>query len=145
MTRIPPPLLIVTAISIPALLGGCQKKEPPPVVDAGPPPAVSMVPTVTELAPLTDDAGDDSGASDAGAKRWVGPAVNPNQQKIQACCNAMRAQAKAMGSSPEATQLLGAAATCDTFVKQVGPAGSAPELAAIRSMLKSVKLPVACQ
>jgi hypothetical protein len=104
-----------------------------------------VAPAVTELAPLTDDAGDDAGASDAAAKRWVGPAVKPNQQKLQACCNAMRAQAKAMGSSPEATQLLGAAATCDTFVKQVGPAGSAPELAAIRGLLKSVKLPVACQ
>jgi hypothetical protein len=91
-----------------------------------------------------DDAGDVD-ASDAAAKRWAGPPVNPNQQKLQACCNAMRAQAKALGSSPEANQLIGAAATCDTFVKQVGPAGSAPELAALRGLLKSVKLPVACQ
>jgi hypothetical protein len=144
MTHIHRTLLIAIAISTPAAVSGCQKKEPPPAVDSGPPPVVSVAPTVTELAPLADDAGD-ADASDAAAKHWVGPAVNPNQQKLQACCNAMRAQAKAMGSSPEANQLIGAAATCDTFVKQVGPAGSAPELAVIRGLLKSVKLPVACQ
>jgi hypothetical protein len=101
---------------------------------------------VTELAPLTDttDAGD-AAAEAAAPKKWVGPAVTPNQLKIGACCAAMRAQAKQMGQSPEAFQLNAAAVQCDLFAKQVGPAGTAPEFAQIRQMLRSVKLPSACQ
>jgi hypothetical protein len=148
MTRIGYSLLGVLAFSIPMTVSACQKKEPPAVPDAGPPPAVSIAPTVTELAPIIEDAGDDaSDGAAAVAKRPSGPAVNSNQQKLQACCNAMRTMAKTLGTSPEATQLVGVAATCDAFVKQVGPAGStnAPELASLRALLMNVKLPVACQ
>jgi len=101
---------------------------------------------VTELAPLTDttDAGD-AAAEAAAPKKWVGPVVPPNQAKIEACCVAMRAQAKQLGSSPEAFQINAAAAQCDVFAKQVGPQGTAPEFAQIRQILKSVKLPSACQ
>ena len=139
----PPPLLLLL-ISLPLLVLGCPKKQPPPPVEeAGPPPA--SAPTMTELAPLTDtgDAGD--AAPEAAPKKWTGPALNPNQMKIEACCNGMRAQAKQMGQSPEAFQLNAFAAQCDLFAKQVGPAGTAPEFAQIRAMLKSVKLPAACQ
>lgn len=128
----------------PVLILGCPKKEPM-VEDAGapPPPAVSEV---TELAPLTDDAGPDADAApEAGKKLGGGGGYNSNQLKIKACCSAMRAQAKQMGSSPEAFQINALAAQCDMFVTQVGPAGNAPELAQLREILKSIKLPSACQ
>jgi hypothetical protein len=131
------------ALAFPVFVMGCPKKQPP-VVDAGeaPPPATS---SVAELAPLVDDAGDEGdGAPDAGPKKWTGPGVNPNQAKIQACCRAMRTQAKTLGASPEAFQLTAAAAQCDVFAKQVGPAGNAPELNQLRQVLRSVKLPNGC-
>jgi hypothetical protein len=123
-------------------LTGCPKKEPPPppVPEAASPPA--STPEVTELAPLTDEAGSDA---EAGApKKWTGPGMSANQLKIKACCNAMRTQAKAMGSSPEAFQVNSAAVMCDTVAAQVGASGTAPEFAQIRAMLKSIQLPAAC-
>ncbi len=128
----------------PVLILGCPKKAPPPVQDTPAPPPASA-PTVTELAPLVDEAGVEDAAPEAAPKRYAGPAVNPNQAKVEQCCNAMRAQAKQMGQSPESFQLNAAATYCDSVAKQVGPAGSAPEFAQIRAMLKSVKLPSACQ
>jgi hypothetical protein len=138
-------LLLGLMVSLPTLVAGCPKKQPVTTEDAEPPPPPSA-PTVTEIAPLTDttDAGD-AAAEAAAPKRWVGPAVTPNQSKIAACCAAMRAQAKQLGSSPEAFQLNVAAAQCDVFAKQVGPQGTAPEFAQIRQILKSVRLPSACQ
>jgi hypothetical protein len=138
-------LLLGLMISLPALVAGCPKKQPLAVEDAEPPPPAS-VPTVTDIAPLTDipDAGD-AAPEAAAPKKWVGPAVTSNQTKIGACCAAMRAQAKLLGQSPEGFQLNGAAAQCDLFEKQVGPQGTAPEFAQLRQILKSVKLPSACQ
>ncbi len=129
---------------VPVLVMGCPKKEP--VVEDAAPPTPATVPTVTELAPLTDDGGPD--AADAAPevhKKPSGPGLNANQMKIKACCNAMRAQAKAMGSSPEGFQINALAAQCDTFATQVGPAGNAPELNQLRQILKSLTLPSACQ
>ncbi|MGH7437313.1 MAG: hypothetical protein ACRENE_16675 [Polyangiaceae bacterium] len=123
-------------------LTGCPKKEapPPPVPEAAPPPA--STPEVTELAPLADEGGADA---EAGApKKWTGPGMSANQVKIKACCNAMRTQAKAMGSSPEAFQVNSAATMCDTMAAQVGASGTAPEFAQIRAVLKSIQLPAAC-
>jgi hypothetical protein len=133
-------------VGLPILSLGCPKKPPPMAVDdAGPPPPASA-PTMTELAPLIEEAGVEDAAPEAAApKKYTGPAVSQNQSRIEQCCNAMRAQAKSMGSSPEAFQLNAGAAYCDNVAKQVGPAGSAPEFAQIRAMLKSVKLPSACQ
>jgi hypothetical protein len=125
------------------MLLGCPKKQA--VEDAGPPAAtVQDTPDVVLLQALTEeDAGPD--AADTGApKKWTGPATNPNQVKIKACCNAMRAQAKQIGNSPEAVQIAQLAAACDMFATQVGPAGNAPEFNQLRQMLKSVKLPAAC-
>jgi hypothetical protein len=133
-------LALVTAF--PAALLGCPKKQPP-VVDAGAAPTAAEAPDVVVLSALTEDAGEDVEAA-AAVKKWTGPAVNPNQQKIQACCNAMRSQAKQLGNSPEAFQITAFAGQCDVFAKQVGPAGNAPEFNQLRQMLRSVKLPAAC-
>jgi hypothetical protein len=133
----------IFALAFPVFVMGCPKKAPP-VVDAGEPPPPATSTSVAELAPLVDDAGDES-TPEAGPKKWTGPAVNPNQTKIQACCRAMRAEAKTLGASPEAFQLTAVAGQCDVFAKQVGPGGNAPELNQLRQILRSVKLPSACQ
>ena len=126
------------------MLTGCPKKEapPPPVPEAAPPPPAST-PEVTELAPLSDEGGADA---EAGApKKWTGPGMSANQVKIKACCNAMRTQAKAMGSSARGLLEVNSAATmCDTMAAQVGASGTAPEFAQIRAVLKSIQLPAAC-
>jgi hypothetical protein len=133
-------------LSLPILVMGCPKKPPTPAIeDAGAPPPATT-PTVTELAPLTEEAGAEDAAPETGPKKWTGPGLTANQLKLAACCGAMRTQAKAVGaSSPEGFQLNAAAVYCDSVVKQVGPAGTAPEFAQVRAMLKSVKLPAACQ
>jgi hypothetical protein len=130
------------ALAFPAALLGCPKK-PPPVEDAGAATAPAEVPDVTVLQALVEDAGDE-GEAEAAPKKWTGTPTNPNQQKIQACCTAMRGQAKQMGNSPEAFQVNALATQCDMFAKQVGPAGNAPEFNQLRAILKSVKLPAAC-
>jgi hypothetical protein len=146
MTRSPARRAVIFftfALAFPVFVMGCPKKQPP-VVDAGEPPPPAAT-SVAELAPLVDDAGDEGdGAPEAAPKKWTGPGGNPNQLKIQACCNAMRAQARTLGASPEAFQLTAAAGQCDVFAKQVGPAGNAPELNQLRQVLRSVKLPGAC-
>jgi hypothetical protein len=132
---------------VPVVVMGCPKKESA-VEDAGPTPVATSAPTVTELAPLSDDGGPDAAdaAHEAGKKpSGGGGGYNANQTKIRACCNAMRAQAKQLGSSPEAFQINALAAQCDLFATQVGPAGNAPELNQLRQILKSVTLPSACQ
>jgi hypothetical protein len=122
-------------LALPLLALGCPKK-PVPVEDAGDP-APAASPTVANLAPLTDDAGDDgSDGSDGGRKWGPGPAVNPNQMKIRACCNAMRATHDPMFTA--------AAMQCDMLVNQVGPRGSDPAFAQLRAILKGQKLPGAC-
>lgn len=135
---------VAVVVSVPAVLAGCPKKEeaPPPPEAAPPPPA--STPEVTDLAPLVDEAGAEAEA--AAPKKYAGGGggMSGNQLKIKACCNAMRAQAKAMGSSPEAYQVNAAAAMCDNVAVQVGASGSAPEFAAVRAMLKSITLPAAC-
>jgi hypothetical protein len=120
--------------SLPVLVMGCPKK-PVPVEDAGEP-APAASPTVANLAPLGDDGGDEGGDASDGGKKWVGPSVNPNQQKIKACCNAMRATHDPM--------LMAVAGQCDTFAAQVGPSGSDPAFAQLRAILKGQKLPGAC-
>jgi hypothetical protein len=130
----------------PVLVMGCPKKEPA-VEDAGAPPPPPASTTVTELAPLGDDGGPDADAAPEAGKKpsGGGGGYNSNQLKIKECCNAMRAQAKSLGSSPEGFQINALAAQCDMFATQVGPAGNAPELNQLRQILKSVKLPSACQ
>jgi hypothetical protein len=62
--------------------------------------------------------------------------VNPNQQRIKQCCNALRASHDPM--------LAAIAGQCDTIATQVGPSGSDPAFAQLRAILKSQKLPAAC-
>jgi hypothetical protein len=123
----------VFALSIPVLTTGCPKK-PVPVEDAGEAPPASS-PSVTQLAPLTDDGGEDA-AAEASAHHGYGPPVNPNQQRIKACCNALRGTHDPM--------LMSVAAQCDMLAAQVGPSGSDPAFAQLRAILKSQKLPAAC-
>ncbi len=123
----------VMSMSLPVVLLGCPKK-PVPVEDAGEP-APAPTPSVTQLAALTDDGGDDA-ADTAAPKKWNGPAVNPNQMKIKACCNAMRAT--------HDPTLMAVAMQCDALASQVGPSGSDPAFAQLRAILKGAKLPGAC-
>lgn len=137
-------VLVTFALAFPVFVLGCPKKQPP-VVDAGEPPPPPAASSVTELAPLIEDAGEDVADVVEAGKKWTGPGVNANQAKIMACCGAMRAEARKLGASPEAFQLTAAAQQCDVFARQVGPAGNAPELNQLRQVLRSVKLPAACQ
>jgi hypothetical protein len=128
-------LFLAFTFSLPLLVLGCPKK-PVPVEDAGDP-APAASPTVANLAPLTDDGGDEGGDASDGGKHWgPGPAVNPNQMKIKACCNAMRATHDPMFTA--------AAMQCDLLAAQVGPSGSDPAFAQLRAILKGQKLPGAC-
>ena len=132
---------------LPVALLGCPKKEVPVVVDAAPAPTPTPTVTETNLTPLDEDAGSDaSDASDAKPK-WTGPAVNPNQLRIKQCCNAIRTQAKSLGTSPEAAQMVQAAAMCDGVSMAVTStgAGQAPEFAPVRQMLAGKQLPPLCQ
>jgi hypothetical protein len=127
-------------------LTGC-KKPPPAVVDAGAPPEAPDT-SVAALVPLDEDAGE-ADASDAAPAHPAahGAGLNTNQSRAKQCCNALRAQAKQLGASPEANMLIGFATTCDTLALQVGPTagGQAPELAPLRAMLKGHTLPAVCQ
>jgi hypothetical protein len=131
-----------------ALLAGCPKKEAPVVQDAGPPPAPEpSAPQVTELAPIEDDGGPAADAASEAGKKWGGGGggYNANQLKIKGCCNAIRTEAKTLGSSPEAFQLNALSLQCDAFAAQMGAQGSAPELNQLRQILKTAKVPLACQ
>ena len=131
---------------VPTMILGCPKK-PVEVVDAGAVVAVEVDAAPTLLAPLDEvDAGLDSGP-DAAAKKHTGTGLNTNQTRAKQCCTALRTQAKALGNSPEAQQLLGVAAMCDSVAVQVGPTagGNAPELAPLRAMLAGKTVPALCQ
>lgn len=140
-------VLAALIATTPVLLLGCPKKENPVVViDSGPPPAV-IDSAVTELKPLDElDAGDDADAADA-ARRPTGPGLTTSQLRAKQCCNALRSNAKALGTSPEAAQLLQLATMCDTIAMNLGPnkGGNAPELEPIRQLLKGkATLPPLC-
>src|SRR5690348_1505945 len=129
-------VFVAFTTGLPVLLLGCPKKEEPVVVEAGPPPP-ETAPTVTELAPLVDDAGPDADAAPEAGKKPSGPGYSTNQMNIKKCCDALHAQAKTLGTAPEAAQVVQAAAACDMLVVQVGATGNAPELNMVRQMLKS--------
>ena len=125
-------LLFFLVAGVPSAAAGCSGCHHPsaPVVDAAP---VSSEPDVTQLQFL--DAGDegDAAAEAEAGRRSVNP-VPPN--KLTACCNALRAEAKKLGNSPEAFQLNTLAGQCDQAVK-----GNAPELAGLFAILKSKNVP----
>jgi hypothetical protein len=126
--------LLFAALALAPLAGaGCSGCHRPtaPVVDAGP--VASDQPDVqTQLVFM--EAGDDAPAEAEAGKRSVNP-VPPN--KLEACCNALRADAKKLGTnSVEGGQLLIAAGQCDQAVK-----GNAPEFAQLMAMLRSKNVP----
>jgi hypothetical protein len=130
-------LFVALTLGCPALLVGCPKK-PVPVQDAGAPPPPSST-TVTELAPL-DDGGDEADAPDGdGGKHWGGGGGGGPNAKVLQCCNALAAQAKKLGNSPEAFQLNALAQQCTVAAK-----GNAPEFAGLFAAIRSKNVP-GCQ
>ena len=123
------------------LLTGCPKKETP-VVDAGPPPPPEEA--STSLVPMEEDAGAADADADAPAKKWTGPAVNPNVQKLKACCAALGNQGKQNAASPEGQMIINAAAQCNTAAGHLGPNGTAPELAVVRGLMQGKTIPPIC-
>ncbi|MBX3212641.1 MAG: hypothetical protein KF850_41830 [Labilithrix sp.] len=67
-----------------------------------------------------------------------------NLARLRQCCAALAAEAKRMGSSPEAGMLSSAAAQCTALVTAAGPNGTAPELGAIRTALAGRNVPAIC-
>jgi hypothetical protein len=132
---------VLAVFSAVPLLVACPKKDPPPI-DAAPPPApVEDVQTI--LVPMEEDAGADADA-EAAAPKYTGPAVNTNVARLKQCCNQLAAEAKKMGSSPEAGMFSAAAAQCSAMAAQVGPTGTAPELGALRTLLTGRTIPAVC-
>jgi hypothetical protein len=116
------------------LLAGCPKDPPPVVFDAAPPPVVSSAEPV-DLAPLEDAGLEEFDAdADAGPKK---PGVNINVARVRACCNAIAAQGKALGASPEAAIINGIAGSCTVAANQLSPSSTGAELAPIRNALKA--------
>ncbi|HEY8076715.1 MAG TPA: hypothetical protein VIF62_21465 [Labilithrix sp.] len=124
-------ILSLGFVAVLVLATACNNHKPVPIVDAAPPAVTPDTPT--NLAPLTDDdAGEDAG-NDAGPKK-PGVFVDPKVARIKQCCGALRTQAKALGASPEAGLILGAAAQCDGIAAQAGAKGTAPELGFLRTI-----------
>lgn len=136
--------LFALAVSgaIPLLLAGCPKKETP-VFDAGlpPPPPEEDVPP---LQPMEEDAGEEIDTGVDAPVKYTGPAVNANVARLRQCCNQLAAEAKRMGSSPEAGMFSAAAAQCSTMAAQAGPKGTAPELGVLRGVLAGRTIPAVC-
>jgi hypothetical protein len=149
MTRSPLRSLFALSflIGVPTLLLGCPKKTPE-VVDAGAPEPVAVVDAAPAiLTPLEEDAGFDAGV-DAAVKKPTGPVLTSSQRNVKACCSALHAQAKAMGTSPESAQIEGFAGMCDGLAMQVGPSsgGQAPELEPLRVVLRGKPtIPALCK
>lgn len=134
-------LALVVASAVP-FLTGCPKKETP-TVDAAPPPAPPEE-VQTTLLPMEEVAVELDAGEDATVKKAAGPAVNSNVARFKQCCSALAAEAKRMGSSPEAGMFSSAATQCSAMATQVGPSGDAPELGPIRALLAGRKVPAVC-
>jgi hypothetical protein len=78
-----------------------------------------------------------------GAKPAAGGGGN-SLARLSQCCAAIAAEAKRMGSSPEAGVIASAAAQCSALVAQAGPNGTAPELAVVKQLLAGRNLPAVC-
>ena len=135
-------VLALALCSVVPLLAACPKKETP-TVDAAPPPAPPEE-QPTNLVPMEEDAGEVADADADAPVKKLGPAVNTNVARLKQCCNALGAEAKRMGSSPEAGMFTAAAAQCNTMAGQIGPSGNAPELGAIRGLLAGRNVPAVC-
>jgi hypothetical protein len=121
----------------------CENKHN--VIDAG------LIATSTTDASTVEDAADAADAADsadsadaADAAKKPGVGLPTNVVRLKQCCGQLRTQAKAMGASPEAGFLLGAAAQCDTIAAQAGPNGTAPELGLLKAALAGRNVPPVC-
>jgi hypothetical protein len=133
-------LVVIASLGLLPTLAACPKKTQPAVPDAEPPPpAVDAAPTVLE--PLVEDAGVD--AADAAKKATGGHAVDPTIARLKQCCAALAKQAKENGNPPD---IMPAVNTCNQVSAQLAANPNAPELNAVRPLLKMVKnLPALCQ
>lgn len=135
-------LFALAVFSAMPLLVACPKKETP-VADAAPPPPPEPEASTVVLTPLEEDAGADADAAEAG-KKFTGTGVSTNVSRLRQCCGQLRTQAKAMGASPEAGFILGAAAQCDGLAAQAGPGANAPELGILKTALAGRNIPAIC-
>ena len=135
-------LFALAVCSVVPLLAACPKKETP-AFDAGPPPAPEED-VQTALILMEEDAGEDAADAADAKPKYTGPAVNTNVARLKQCCNALAAEAKRMGSSPEAGMFSAAAAQCSTMAAQAGPTGTAPELGALRGLLAGRNILAVC-
>ncbi len=67
-----------------------------------------------------------------------------NLARLRQCCAALAAEAKRLGSSPEAGMINSAAQQCNTLVAAAGPSGNAPELGALKTLLAGRNIPAIC-
>lgn len=70
---------------------------------------------------------------------------NGNLEKLKACCNALAAQGKSLGASPEGMTLITYSQQCLALVAQAGPSGNAPELGPLRGYLAGANIPAVCK
>jgi hypothetical protein len=130
-------------VAAPLFTLGCPKKAPPPAeVEAAAEPTVIDA-GVTQLEPLEEDSGPETGPSAPVARGGGGGGGGTNAARIKQCCNGMRKQATGLGPSPEANILLGLAVQCDLIAAQAA-GGTAPEFGAFRQMISGRTLPAAC-
>lgn len=74
----------------------------------------------------------------------AGQGESGNLARLRQCCAQLAAEAKRLGSSPEAGALSTAAAQCSALVTAAGPSGTAPELGAVRALLAGRTIPAVC-
>lgn len=67
-----------------------------------------------------------------------------NLARLRQCCTALAAEAKRLGSSPEAGMINSAAQQCNSLVAAAGPSGNAPELGALKTLLAGRNVPAIC-
>lgn len=137
-------VFVLAIFSAVPLLAACPKKEQPTVDAAPPPPPAPVEDVQTTLVEMVEDAGSAVADADAAKPKYTGPAVNTNVARLKQCCNALAAEAKRMGNSPEAGMFSSAAAQCNLMASQFGPSGTAPELGALRNLLAGRTIPAPC-
>ena len=137
-------LFALAAVSAAPLLAACPDKKPPPVVEAAaPPPPENTAPT--ELVPIEPVADEDAGVDAGPPAKKAAPQISVTMARLKQCCSQLRAQARALGNSPESGVIKGAAAQCDTLAKGVGPGGNVPELGVIKNLLAGHTIPPVCR
>jgi hypothetical protein len=130
----------VTLLTSIVVLGACTTK-PKPLPDAG---VIAVAPPV-DATILIEPPVEDAAVADVGPAGKKSPAPeNPTVRKLKACCDALKNEGQRNATSPEGQALMTLATTCRGLATQVGPAGTAPELAPFRAALAGRKLPVDC-